>query len=419
MKSFAALTVAAAGAAVVAAAIPLSVLYTSAAVAIILTLLFLCSWMTLSTTAPNVFGGVGMGSILQSVPMLSMAQSMVQPPAVVQMLLIAAANICASCPYDFMHEDVHVHLEGDSVISKTNDTCALEWLARPELPDDAPIVIICPGLCNPKESLPGHSMYQALLTRPWRVVVFEKRGVGYGKGRLKAPVFHLFGHPSDLHKAVQHIVKRYPSAPLHFVSFSAGNGLLGSWMRMYGESMRSRVKSAICLMGGEDYNCALQLRQTNVLDGLVEKRLLQFTKSYFLQSNSEILKQHNADAYEEALAAESLQALYAPLMKNFSGYADPIESETKINGFADGNGWFLQNKIPCLTIYTADDPVGWQIHPEWLDIVKRSPFVSLALFQYGGHCACYHGWRLNRWIDELVVQWVDAVQNVDVTPAEH
>lgn len=373
--------------------------------------IFLLTCVEWRPSSPEIYGGIQMTKILQAVPLLSKRQSHIQLPSTMQLVLIALTNIVGRCPHIFHREEVPVHLTGDSVIENTRDSVALEWLDRTDLPEDAPIIVIVPGLANTKESLPGHSLYGALLERPWRVVVFEKRGVGHGKGNLQAPVFHLFGHPSDLHQAVLHIRKRFPKATLHFVSFSAGNGLLSSYFRIYGHHVRDQVSSAIMLMGGEDYNRALKIRQTQWSDVVVEERLHSFIKNYFLKSNEGILKRHNPEAYCAALDAESLHDLYLITMRCFSGYRDLAEAERCINGSWGGNGgneWFLENRIPSLGILTKDDPVGWQLHPQWLDVVCRSPLVALAVFQYGSHCACFSGWRLARWIDELVVQWVDA-----------
>merc|ERR1711988_1563028 len=75
------------------------------------------------------------------------------------------------------------------------------------LPPDAPIVMIVCGLNCYSRSLPGTSLYEPLLKScKYRVVVYEKRGVGpvcpsheSDPALLMSPCFHLFGHPSDLH----------------------------------------------------------------------------------------------------------------------------------------------------------------------------------------------------------------------------
>merc|ERR1712232_593021 len=102
--------------------------------------------------------------------------------------------------------------------------------------------------------------------------------------------------------------------------------------------------------------------------------------------------------------------MYLITMRYFSGYADTAEAERLINGFHDGNAWFVDNRIPALCAYTEDDPVGWQLWPEWLDVVRKSSHIAAALFRHGGHCACFEGWRLTSWLDRLVLQWIDAVE---------
>eukprot|EP00929_Paragymnodinium_shiwhaense_P112494 TRINITY_DN80757_c0_g1_i1.p1 TRINITY_DN80757_c0_g1~~TRINITY_DN80757_c0_g1_i1.p1 ORF type:complete len:405 (+),score=89.38 TRINITY_DN80757_c0_g1_i1:44-1258(+) len=375
----------------------------------------LSTWVVWRPRRPQLLGGTAIrASLASKVETLVRPQTFLQPPGLVQLILVALSNIIGSrfCWFLFTREEIPVRLPGDSAL-KAVDKVALEWLKhewQPNLPKNAPIVFIVPGLANSKESLPGQSLYAALLKKSWRTVVFEKRGVGTGRGKLRAPVFHIFGHPSDLAEAVGRVVDAYPEAPLHFVSFSAGNGLLGSYFKHYPEQTGGLVRSVLMLKGGEDYNVAFKLRGTWI-EGMVHERLLTFLKQYFVKSNEEVLKAHNADAFKAALETTNMEDFYALTMRHFSGYEDPDEAERLINGFNGGNKWMEANTIPLLAVYTEDDHVSWQRHPEWMETFHNSSHNLAAVFQYGSHCACFEGlFGRSRWLDRLVVEWIEAVE---------
>jgi len=321
--------------------------------------------------------------------------------------------------YAFKREEVPVDLPGKSVGCGA-DQVAIEWLvgrtgfAPKELPNDAPVIILLPGLNCYKASLPGTSIYEYLLDRPWRVAVFEKRGVGPpGAPGLNAPAFHLFGHPSDLHAAVLSVQALYPHAPIHLVGMSSGNGLASSYVAMY-ESEVANLKSCLLLIGGEDYNTAFSPPKGDWLSKIVfDKFLLEMTKERFLKRNEALLKQADADGYSAAMSAKTLQDLYDVVHRRFSGYTDPREAELRINAFTGGScDCLTRSKVPLLIVFTEDDP-GAPGGPRtsWVDSIAKCENSALALFPSGSHLGCYEGWGLQRWIDRLALQWLDAVSS--------
>jgi predicted alpha/beta-fold hydrolase len=357
---------------------------------------------------PRKIGGKDMQHLLDAIPLLQAPLSRLQYPALLQLVFVALTNIVGKHKHSFEAEAVPVKLEG---VQRSSGVVWLQWLRRDsELPADSPIVMLVPGLGNTKDSLPGFSIYDLLQRKPWRVVVYEKRGVGASAGKLQTPIFHIFGHPSDLRTAVLKIRARYPRAPLHFVSYSAGNGLVGSYLREFGAELGTSARGALMLMGGEDYNKACKFRDSCVSDRMVEARLLHATKKYFLGRNESVLRAHNAAAFDAALAADNLHDFYLATMRGFSGFDNPAEAEERINGFRGGNAWIADYRgIPSLGVYTADDPIGWILAPEWIKNLQAAPKMAAAVFQHGNHCACYNVGG-GRWIDDLVIQWVTAVE---------
>jgi len=385
-------------------------------------------WTLGPSRRPRVTGGTGakLQSALKSVPLLwSCPRGPLDFCSALQ-LLAFAMQMCweelrCYLKYEFERDELDVKLPGDST-----DGCpgrvAVNWLLgykgtlSRDLPPDAPIVLLCPGLNCYTASLPGTSIYASLLERPWRVGVFEKRGVGPpGKdgesSKLSTPAFHLFGHPSDLHEAVLHIESKYPNAPLHIVGMSSGNGLTGSYACLHGKEAK-QLRSVLLMIGGEDYNCAFQAPNATWFSGVVfDWVLLASTKSRFLKRNEATLRAKDNHAYEAAMQATTLQACYDVCMRNFSGYNDPDEGERRINPFSGGCEALRGLEVPFLYVSTLDDPVApGGPRPEWCDVLKDCENAALALFPCGSHLGCYDSWRFTRWSDKLVVQWVEAFE---------
>jgi len=390
---------------------------------------------------PQVFGGLAnrMQAILARLPLLREAPQLKLSSAL-QLFLFGVQQSwqekrCDS-EYEFEIEAFSVALPGDST-EGCADCVHVKWLlgrctkdshgklhskkvdaescrnSRQDLPADAPIVLLTPGLNCYASNLPGTAIYASLLEQPWRVGVFEKRGVGgHGASTLQSPAFHMFGHPSDLHVAVQQVAARWPDAPLHLVGMSSGNGLSASYVALHGPEVPS-LRSVLLLLGGEDYNVAFMPPRANWLTRLLyDTVLLSSSKYRMLQRNETVLRAHNAEAFEAAMAAKTMQNMYDISMEHFSGYANRQEAERRINPFCGGgNECMLEYKVPCLICFAEDDPVApGGPRSSWVDVISKCDWAALALYPSGSHLGCYENWKLLRWIDRLAVEWIKAVQ---------
>lgn len=369
----------------------------------------------------KVFGGTSdhMQAIMQCVPLLSSCPKL-SVPSLLQLIMYTVQMMwqewqCDS-KYEFDIELFPVTLPGDSTEGFA-DHVQVRWLRgvkgckERQLPSNAPIVLLTPGLNCYSANLPGTAIYTKLLEQPWRIGVYEKRGVGQQGSQLKAPVFHMFGHPSDLHIVVQEIVARWPDAPLHLVGMSSGNGLTASYLALHGPEI-ANLRSCLLLIGGEDYNVAFAPPKGNWLTRIVfDTTLLETSKHRMLYRNEKILRAHNARAFEAAAQAKTMQEFYDICMQHFSGYTSREEAEQRINPFSDGtNKCMLSYRVPCLVCFTEDDPVApGGPRSSWMDTVSESAYAAVALFPVGSHLACFDSWTLSRWVDRLAIEWVAAV----------
>mmetsp|Transcript_32641 Transcript_32641/g.88433 ORF Transcript_32641/g.88433 Transcript_32641/m.88433 type:complete len:444 (-) Transcript_32641:43-1374(-) len=397
--------------------------------------------LRLQALVPRVVGGAApaLGDLIARMPILR--EAMTPPPflsnPVLQLVIFTLHQLfqerAALKKFSFEDDIVEVDLpdlaaaEGSrspivddfsgARSTDSRDGVVLSWLKLDKiLPDDAPVVLITPGLnCN-KESVPGTSCYDTLLKRPVRAVTYHKRAMG---PPLSAPVFHLFGHPSDFQAAVERVAQTYPQAPIHVIGYSSGNGLAGSHAALYGSDPHPNLRSYLLLVGGADYNTAFAPERSNFWSNvLLDYGLLYFTKQRVLHRNRDLLSAADPAGFERAMTTKTMQGLYDLCMQHFSGFpkdhAD--EAEARLNPFKGGLGVMKTLRVPLLWVLTEDDPVMPGGPPaSWIETLKGLDNAALALFKHGSHCACYGSWRLDRWVDRLLLEWLDA--HFDITRA--
>lgn len=136
---------------------------------------------------PRVFGGVNtrMQKILLRIPLLSVCPELKLPSAL-QLVIYAFQMMWQEWYFDSTYatdvETFPVTLPGDST-EGCADHVRVTWVhgrkgCKRALPPDAPIILLTPGLNCYSANLPGTAVYAKLLEQPWRIAVFEKRGVG-------------------------------------------------------------------------------------------------------------------------------------------------------------------------------------------------------------------------------------------------
>lgn len=364
----------------------------------------LCLVCKREVPAPMLVYGSEVASLIESVPLLQrpMRLPIGMWSGFVQLAVFSIQFKLDSwrCPYAFEREEVDVDLQG-----RFHDKVALQWLQRSDtLPDDAPIVLLCPGLCNHERDLPGTNLYHLLLQRKWRTVVYLKRGLA---GPLRAPVLHVFGHPSDLKAAIERIATRYRNAPIHVVCFSSGNGLGGSTSVFHGAQLPS-VSSYLLLCGGCDYSRIAPDHPMRPWTELLFSRILKpAVQQKLVAPHKATLCKEDAQGYRAVMAAETFQKMHDSMVAHFGGFGG---TEDEANGFLGGNARLCRTqRTPFLSVYTEDDPVSpGGPRADWLDHYADSTHAACAVFSKGSHLACYEGldWSV-RWIDRLVLQWID------------
>lgn len=264
-----------------------------------------------------------------------------------------------------------------------------------QLPLSAPAIFVEPGLTCDRQDVPGSSLMRLAASRGFRSVVIERRGHGQ---RLRAPRWNLFGDSEDLEQVFHTVQRRLPDAPLFYIGISSGAKLIieavGKFdrRRAQGDRAAPRFAGSCCVCPGYNLEtCFVKFRWP------LSKLCLQSTKDKFMGSNEAVLRSHNSEAYDRAMAAPDLQT-FLSLAAPFAGYPDAKAY------FANENPVLYVQDIttPTLVLNAEDDPmtvienafVPSPFHegsPTFVSMIERSPCGMLLLPTSGSHCPFLDG----------------------------
>jgi abhydrolase domain-containing protein 15 len=257
---------------------------------------------------------------------------------------------------------------------------ALDWALESsshsvhDLAADAPIVVVLHGLTGCSAAM--RSLCAEALERGYRPVVFNKRG--HGGVKLTTPKLQAFGCVRDLQQAIAHIERAYPSAKLYGVGFSAGSGLLTSYLGETGA--QSRLEAGVMVSPG--YN-ALDLFCGGKIHPLYDF-LMTFSLKQFLSRHVNELQ--DVIHVPSALKASSIREFDEHVFMKMHGYED-IETYWKHN-----NPMREVDRIqrPTLCINALDDPVCTKENIPY-ESFQEDPLRILIETAHGSHCAFYEG----------------------------
>ncbi|CAK4640064.1 hypothetical protein LEN26_018775 [Aphanomyces euteiches] len=250
---------------------------------------------------------------------------------------------------------------------------AVDWCkGTAGLPENAPILLLLHGLTGCSA---GYRSYCAeALNAGFRPVVFNKRG--HGGTTLTVPSLQAFGCIADMKQVIHHIKVLYPSAPIVGVGFSAGSGLLCSYLGETGADCE--LSAGVFVSPGYD---SVDLFCNGGINAPYDSVLTFGLKNFLRQHESTLA--HVID-YAAAMSASSVAEFDRHVYMPLHGYTD-LASYWK-----DNNPMRAVEKIavPVLCINAKDDPVCTYGQINW-SIFDINPNSMLALTTYGSHCGFY------------------------------
>ena len=284
-----------------------------------------------------------------------------------------------------------IHYHRQKLIAADGGTLGLDWMdelnASDPLPDDAPIVLLLPGINGSPKDNYLRRMAVALRNSKYRVVGFVYRGCG--GLMLTTPKWYSSGHTEDVHLALHTIRKNFPNAKLGAVGFSMGANLLTCYMGETGDK---------CLLecGANVSNIYNYLRLYAldkpgyhpigwILEQFVLKKILRTVKR-----NREVLDQVPGISVDRVLKTVRMLDWVEKCQSKLYGY-DTWYGYIKQCIAED---WLPTIKKPLLNLNAEDDPmVPSTILKDVHCYARENENLMFVATRSGGHLGFISGWK--------------------------
>jgi len=259
-------------------------------------------------------------------------------------------------------------------------TVALDWLDCPQtraLPEDAPALILVPGLGGASSCATLAYMAMAAAARGMRTLVFNCRGTG------DAPVttaqFYSASYTDDMRAVVQHVQKELPGAPLLAAGWSLGANILTCYL---GEEGRKAPLAAAASLANP-FNLTISTRSIEKGFNKVYDRRLGSSLVKILEANVEMFKQDDHGGrtdWQKGLAAKTIREFDEAITVGTFGW-DSVE---EYYAGSSSCRHIPRVRVPLLCIQAWNDPIApASAIPK--DAIKQNPNCMLVTTKAGGH----------------------------------
>lgn len=256
-------------------------------------------------------------------------------------------------------------------------------------------VILIHGLCGSHRSPNTVRTAKRLAEQGVRVVRFNMRGCGSGRGHAKK-VYHA-GHSDDLLEVVKVLKSEHPESPLSIAGFSLGAQLTLKLAGELGELGPSLLKQVIAVSPPAAMK-ATKLKLCSVGNMFYQQVFLDL-----LEEHVEHLRSHKEQTHPFEWSANM----------TLSNFDDRITAPS--GGFKDAEHYYemcssvplVPNiKIPCKILFAEDDPF---IPSDIFDGMALPDNVVVFKTEKGGHLGFLAHPRQGKgffWLDTVVIDWL-------------
>ncbi|GBG76200.1 hypothetical protein CBR_g21949 [Chara braunii] len=279
------------------------------------------------------------------------------------------------------------------------------WLRR-DLPPDAPVLILLPGLTGGSgDSYVRHLLVSAA-REGYRPMVFNSRGCA--DSPVTTPQFYSASFTDDLRLVVRHVNNLYPDANLYAVGWSLGANILIRYLGQEGSN--TPLKGAVSLANpfdlveadidfGKGFNRVYSNRLANVLGKIFRKHEALFEG---IGGEFDLVK---------ARAARTVREFDEGLTRVSFGY------RTVEDYYFDASSCrsVPYVRIPLLCVQAQDDPIA-PARGIPRKALSANPNCILVVTPGGGHL----GWCSGKdsllgapWSDPLVIEYLRAVEAIN------
>lgn len=271
-----------------------------------------------------------------------------------------------------------------------------------ELPEDAPVVLVLPGLTGGSHDTYVQHMVINARKAGFRAVVFNSRGTS--DAPVTSPQFYSASFTGDTRAVVQHVAAKFPRSPLFAMGYSLGANILVRYLGEQGSDTPIQAAVSLC------NPFTLPISDKNFSQG--------FNKIYdwnLARSLRNIYRSH-MHLFEGLGGKYNLQlAGNAKTIRDFDDAITRVSFDwPSVDAYYEGSSSSLSIphvKIPLLCIQAANDPIAPDAAVPYDEIQKNSN-CALVVTPTGGHL----GWMSGKdgaygapWTDDVVVEFLTAM----------
>jgi uncharacterized protein len=283
----------------------------------------------------------------------------------------------------------------DFVHLEDGDKLTLESTTPEGWKNTDPTVLCVHGLCGSHESSYLMRLVNRLSPQGYKVVRFNMRGCGSGRGHAKN-IFHS-GRSDDLFEAVKFLKKQFPQSPITLIGFSLGGNIvlkMAGEMGSFGIRFISRV---IAICPPVDMRCSASLVE-EVAQGL-------YNRYFYKMIRQEVAYLHKK--FKDLPPVELPQDL--TLYKFDEMYTAPRVGFEDVEDYYDkcsAKHYVDLITIPCKILFAQDDPI---VAHHALDDHTLPANIQIYKTKKGGHMGYLGHPKSPRgffWLDSLLEEWI-------------
>lgn len=275
------------------------------------------------------------------------------------------------------------------------DKLVLESSTPKDWKETDPTVLCVHGLCGSHESSYLMRMVHRLNPQGIKVVRFNMRGCGSGRGHAKQ-IYHC-GRSDDLFEAVKFLKREFPDSPIVLIGFSLGGNIVLKMMGELGSFGGKFIERVFAICPSVD------MRSSSVLVEEVAQGI--YSRYFYKQLRDEIEYLHKTFKdlppvdLPDNLTLYELDQLYTVPRVGFESVEDYYDKCSSMN-------YVEYVSIPCKILFAEDDPI---VSHSALDHHDLPENIQIYKTKKGGHMGYLGNPNSPRgffWLDSLLEEWI-------------
>ncbi|CAI0375202.1 unnamed protein product [Linum tenue] len=300
------------------------------------------------------------------------------------------------------------------VLFYTSDggTIALDWLLHSDVNrgdgaylssrtflqknDEAPIVIVIPGLTSDSTAPYVKHLVFNMASQGWNVVVSNHRGLG--GVQITSDCFYNAGWTEDARRVIDHIHQEYPETPLYVVGTSIGANILVKYLGE--DTVNVPIVGAAAVCSPWDLAMCDRFFRRRFVQKLYDKVLTSGLVGYAKLHQTILSRLIDWDGLNKSRSVREFDHCATRILAKYETVDTFYRRSSAVN--------FVGNvAVPLLCISALDDPVCTRESIPWDEcrhaFYSMNPNIVLAATKHGGHLGYFEG------IAAGTMWWVRAV----------